>query len=96
MKTFVEQVAERHPKAKWELTGERDGFGRYRSVTFRDRRASAWLEKVLPLMWDEPRLRAFTVKNGYVTVTFVADSRADFRHPFPFEAAETVLDTEAE
>lgn len=88
---LVEQVSKMKSGAKYEY-GDKDGIGFVRSVTF-DAPTSKAMSKVfgIALSTDD---RIATVEQGRgkkITVTVVADTRADHRTPYPLEAVEKVL-----
>lgn len=87
---LVAQVTTTDKRATAKIVGERDGLNFDRSVSF-DARTSKWLVPVLRLIAD-PRIASVEYGGkGQAVVTFVADTRADFRHPYPLEDVRAVL-----
>lgn len=71
--------------------GEADGIGRIRTLTF-DPHTSRWLSPVLDAIGDE-RIKSITpaAKGRGCVIEFVADSRADFRTPYPLDEVSSIL-----
>lgn len=88
-RTLIAQVRERHPDAEIHPSGDADGYGVTRSITF-DAKTSKWLTPILEACDDE-RIDALDHKAKKVTVVFVGDIRADYADEFEIDEADEVL-----
>lgn len=88
-RTLIAQVRERYSDAEINPTGDADGYGVTRSITF-DAETSEWLTPILEACDDE-RIDALDHDEGKVTVTFVPDIRADYADEFEIDEADEVL-----
>jgi hypothetical protein len=97
LRTLISQVTDHRPDAEYEF-GEPDGLGRVREVTF-DKDTSKWLQPILQAA-NDPRIGSLDTNGAKgkqkLTVTLVADVRADRAHPFPVDEADEVLSEEPE
>lgn len=87
---LIEQVTELRPDAQATVVGDADGIGVHRTVAF-DAETSAWLAPYLDAFKDE---RIESVDDD--GITFVPDTRADFRAAYPFAEVGAVLDQQDE
>jgi hypothetical protein len=88
-KVLIDQTTERRPHTNASMVGHPDGFGVIRSIKF-NKATSTWLAPLLEAIGDE-RIEALELDGkGLLTVTFIPGIEADFKHPFPLDAAETV------
>lgn len=85
---LIAQVVEHKPDAEVTPSGDADGYGVTRAVTF-DAKTSKWLRPILEACDDE-RIAEVNGKTK-ATVTFVGDVRADNGHPFEIDEADGVL-----
>lgn len=86
---LIQQVQNINPKAAVKSVGEQDGFGRLRSIQF-DARTSRWLVPALEAI-DDPRIASVSTDTRRAVVTFVGDTRADHRDPYPLDVVLRVL-----
>lgn len=82
---LIDQVEEIRSNVKVGTTGEADGIGVHRTITFDDK-TGAWLAPILEAIDDE---RIAAVDGG--EVTFVADTRSDHRQDYPIAEVDAVL-----
>lgn len=87
---LVDQVKALKPEAEATVDEEQDGLGFNRSVTF-DEKTSKWLDPILDVIRDERIASRGFSRASRLTVTFVADTRADFAAPFEIDAVDRVL-----
>lgn len=85
---LVEQVRDQHPAMSWKVVGEPDGYRVYRQVRF-DTETSSWLRPILDAIRDV-RITDCSPDEQMV-VTFVGDTRADWRDPYPLAIVAKVL-----
>lgn len=78
----------------YRVTGERDGYGRHREVTF-DAATAKWLTMVLRA-FDDDRISQIDDTGDGLVVTFVSDVRADSNQPYPFDEVLAVFDEDEE
>jgi hypothetical protein len=86
---LVSQVAAADPPARTTYYGDADGFGVCRTVEFAN--LSIPLADALAACEDDRVAQVMRLDEQHIQVTFVADSRADFAHPFAIEEALAVL-----
>lgn len=67
-----------------------DGLGIHRSIEF-DAATSKWLVPVLDVIEDERIKRIVYTGKRRATITFVGDTRADHRDPFPLLRVHRIL-----
>lgn len=88
-KQFISEVQSVDEDVTARASGEPDGLGVHRSVSFHG--ASDWLGDVLRSMWNEPRLQKWDMDGDDIVLTFVSTARADFRHEFGVKAAAEII-----
>ena len=88
-KQLISEVRDHKPEAEVTATGDADGYGVVRSVTF-DSKTSKWLDPILEAIDDE-RIAGVDHDGKKAVVTFVGDVRADYAHPFQIADADQVL-----
>jgi len=84
------QQATDYEGVTYEVTGEPDGFGVHREVTF-DKETSKWLAPVLQAIEDD-RIERMEDRRGKLAVIFVPDARADFDHEYPIDEVIAVFE----
>ena len=89
VQALQEEVASLRPKGKVTPSGEPDGLGYIRSLTF-DSATGKWITPLLDLLNDE-RIESVEEVGNKVVVTFVADPRADHADQFGLAAIDDVL-----
>lgn len=87
---LIVQVQKINPKFKATITGEPDGFGRYRAVEF-DAASSKVIVPILEVLNDKRIASVDYEGKGRAVVTFVSDTRADSRTEYPLETVNLIL-----
>lgn len=86
---LIRDVRQVHPDVQYEIVGDADGLGTHRSVRF-DTDSAPGLSAVLETIGD-PRIASVDWEGSSLTVTFVADHRADFVQHYPVADVHAVL-----
>lgn len=93
MKTLIDEVTAERKTAKYE-TGDEDGLGVFRSVTF-DKPTTKWLGHAFDYVEDD-RIIGYSVSKDQMTVLFShRSSEADRKDGFLIADAQTVASSEA-
>lgn len=90
---LIMQAAQLNPKVKAQAVGEPDGLGYYRSIEF-DAATSKQIVPILEVI-NDPRIASIAYEGkGRAVITFVADTRADFKTDYPLESVKNVLESQ--
>lgn len=90
LRQLVDQVKARGDEEP-EVVGEVDGLGWYRSIKVKPATAK-WLVPALSIIKDK-RIASIEQKTSrsQAVITFVGDTRADHKTPFPVEEVNSIL-----
>lgn len=87
---LIMQAARLNPKVKAQAVGEPDGLGYFRSIEF-DAATSKQIVPILEVI-EDPRIASIEYEGkGKAVVTFVPDTRADFKDEYPLQAVNLIL-----